>query len=92
MDILTTAAPESAPAPSNRSEGLSFSTYSLSFAIAAILYALSPGPVAKFALIPSSPTPRPVRIIYGPLEYAYEKSPTVHRLYDWYFEKVWHVK
>jgi hypothetical protein len=44
------AVAEPATSKSHRYEGFSFSTYLLCFGIAMILYALSPGPIAKCAL------------------------------------------
>lgn len=86
MHTPTAAAPESTLAPLNRSEGFSFSTYILTFVLAAILYALSPGPIAKFTPTPTAPVSRWFDISFAPLRFAYEKSPTVHRFYDWYID------
>jgi hypothetical protein len=54
-----------------------------------LLYALSPGPVAKYIIDPSSPS-KPIEMFYAPLEWAYQHIPGVEPFYDWYFE-VWAI-
>lgn len=99
MDARAATASEPAQTRSNRSEGFSFRTYLLSFAMGIILYVLSPGPVAKAltprtfsAFIAPSPLGQAIDITYAPLNYCYDHFPAVHRFYDWYVGKVWHAE
>jgi len=94
MDAPVTAASEPTPAQSNRSDGFSFSTYLLCFGIAMILYALSPGPIAKCALAAygSSVPPyvaRAAEIAYAPIAICGRRFPAVEQFYNWYMKDVW---
>jgi hypothetical protein len=69
------------------------------FAVAFVVYVLSPGPVAKFlmprnfnALLNPSSLEKSIIGFYAPLGYCADHSPAVHRFYDWYIEKVWHAE
>jgi hypothetical protein len=90
MDASTTAPVEQTPTQSSDSETPG-SLYLVSFAVAIILYALSPGPVVKYLIAHpiTGPPPRAYEIGYAPLTFCYNHFPLVHRFYDWYFKDLW---
>ena len=94
MQPTQAIAAEPASTQSSRSEGLSFTTYLISFAVAFVLYSLSPGPVLKF-VPPSSIKPGPLNtfltIAFTPHFFCYNHFLPVRRFYDWYFKDVWHI-
>jgi hypothetical protein len=99
MAPTTTAADEPRPIPSSPCDEFNLSTYLVSFVMAIILYALSPGPVAKalkprtfIAFITQSTLDRTLQITYAPLNYCRVRSPAVRRFYDWYIDKVWQAE
>jgi hypothetical protein len=57
-----------------------------------IAYPLSVGPVVKFYPKITGVTPQLIQQFYSPLKSLYDASPTVHRFYDWYFEKLCGVR
>jgi hypothetical protein len=88
------AATEPTPAKSNRSDGFSFTTYLLSFAVAMILYVLSPGPIAKCALAAYGSTVPPsvvraAEIAYAPIAICGRRFPAVEHFYNWYMKTIW---
>jgi hypothetical protein len=94
MEITQAIAVQPTPAQSNRSEGFSFSTYLFCFAMAVVLYALSPGPIAKCARAAYGPTVPPfaarlAEIAYAPLTLCARHFPAVEHFYDWYMKDIW---
>ena len=91
MDAPNTAAAEPTRPPPERSDAAGPFFYPLCFALVALLYALSPGPVAKSMGRPATPaTRRAWDIAYAPIIFLYQNSTTVSRFYDWYVKDVWH--
>jgi hypothetical protein len=94
MEPTEPIATESTPAQSHRSQGFSFTTYLLSFAVAVILYVLSPGPIAKCALavygssVPPS-VARAAEIAYAPITICGRRFPAVEQFYNWYMKNIW---
>jgi hypothetical protein len=95
MDPVTTAS-EPTPAQSNPSEDFSFSAYVLCFAIAGVLYALSPGPIAKCVLYnqgtTNPSTARVAEIAYAPITFCCQRFPAVEKFYIWYMKDVWRLR
>ena len=91
MDSPGTTAGEPTPAQSGRSETSGLHFYLVWFAVAAVLYALSPGPILK-CLLPfaiTGPLPRAFEITFAPLGFCYDHFWAVHRFYDWYLKDLW---
>jgi hypothetical protein len=90
------AVPEPTTSQSNRSDGFSFSTYLLSFAIAIILYALSPGPIDKcvqwYAGGRNPSYERAAQTVYAPINFCSRRLPALMRFYKWYMKDFWHLR
>jgi hypothetical protein len=91
MDVPVITASEPTPTQSNRSEPSGLYFYAVYFALGIFLYALSPGPVAKYLRLGKGPPPAAYLAVYAPLMLFYREFPAVQRFYDWYFNDVWHV-
>ena len=80
----------------DHSPGSTLFRFTFALGLAFMLYALSPGPVAKClrprtfnAFLAPSPLVKTVAIAYSPLGYFYDHSTAVRRFYDWYINDVW---
>ena len=56
-----------------------------------ILYVLAPGPLARYGPVESDRFTDVYFAVFGPIVWAYEKSPIVEGFYDWYF-RLWGVE
>jgi hypothetical protein len=92
MDLPVTTASEPPSIQSNRSEASGTHFYLIYFLLGAILYALSPGPVAKFLGPTKPPGPDAVlRTAYAPIGLCCACFLGINRFYEWYMRDLWHV-
>ena len=87
------AASEPTPTPSVRHETTNLSLYALCFALVILLYALSPGPIAKCfpATVATPSAKRAFTIAFFPIAFCCDHSRAVARFYKWYMKDIWHV-
>jgi hypothetical protein len=75
MDAPVISASEASPTQSNRSETSTFSFYLVYSALGMVLYALSPGPVAKCLGARNRPYPQALFTAYAPLQFCCDRFP-----------------
>lgn len=91
MDAPNNAASE--PTSSQRPDLPAPLFYPAYLALVILIYALSPGPVAKCLGSLGSPSPAARRawdIAYAPIAPLYNNFGSVRRFYDWYVKDIWH--